>query len=76
MTSTQLEQEVLKLPPSQRAHLAVVAWDSLESDPSAAADSTVDPEGLALAAERDLEIESGTTEAITHSEFRNLTGGS
>lgn len=74
MNRTQIEQAVLELPPVQRARLALAAWESLENDPVAVADSTLDPEGIALAVQRDHEIESGSENAISHSAFRRLTG--
>ena len=53
-------KEILSLPPEERAYLALAAWESLEADPAFAADRTLDPEGIALALERDAEIESGS----------------
>lgn len=76
MNSTeQLERAVLKLPPAERAHLALAAWESLEADPAFAADPAFDPEGIALARARDSEIESGSVTLLTHEEFRRFTGG-
>jgi hypothetical protein len=59
-STAELEKEVLSLPPEERAHLALVAWESLEADPAFAADRTFDPEDVALALERDAEIETGS----------------
>ena len=76
MTHTaQIEKAVLSLPPAQRAHVALAAWESLAGDPAVAADRTFDREGIALAIERDLEIESGSAKLLTHEEFLHLTGG-
>jgi hypothetical protein len=72
--ATQLEKAVLDLPPSERAHLALAAWESLESDPAFAADRTVDAEGVKIASDRDKEIESGAVKPLTHEEFRRRTG--
>jgi len=73
--TAQLEKEVLSLPPEERAHLALAAWESLEADPAFAADRMLDPEGVALALERDAEIESGSAKPLSHSEFRQRTTG-
>jgi hypothetical protein len=45
-STAQLEKEVLSLPPEERAHLALAAWESLEADPAFASDRTLDPEGV------------------------------
>ena len=74
-SAAQLEKAVLSLPPAERAHLALAAWESLESDPSFAADPAFDPEGIALAKARDREIESGVVKPLTHEEFLARTGG-
>jgi hypothetical protein len=74
-STAQLEKEVLSLPPEERAHLALAAWESLEADLAFAADRTLDPEGLALALERDAEIESGAAKPLSHSEFIQRTAG-
>jgi Putative addiction module component len=74
-STAQLEKEVLSLPPEERAHLALAAWESLEADPVFAADPMLDPEGVALALERDAEIESGSAKPLSHAEFRQRTAG-
>ena len=74
-TAAQLEKAVLSLPPEERAHLALAAWESLEGDPVFAADPAFDPEGLRVAAARDREIESGSVKALSHEEFRARTSG-
>lgn len=66
----ELEREVLSLPPRERERLVLAMWDSLESA------STVDPEGIEVALRRDAEIEAGSVEPISHSEFRRLTSSS
>lgn len=76
MKSTrQLEEAVLNLPAAERAHLALAAWESLEHDPAFWADAGFDPEGIALALERDREMESGSLEPLPHETFRRLTSG-
>lgn len=69
---TKLEQEILRLPHAQRERLAMAVWSSLEQD---MADGLSDADGIALALERDREIESGTTSPIDHTDFRRRTGG-
>lgn len=73
--ASQLEKAVLSLPPSERADVALAAWESLESDPSFAANPAFDPEGINLALARDQEIESGAIDPLTHEEFLERTGG-
>jgi len=68
MKATRLEREVLALPPTERAHLALAAWDL-----AFAADRTLDPEGLKVAAARDKDIESGKVKPISHDEFLRRT---
>jgi hypothetical protein len=74
-TITELEKEVLALPPVERERLATAAWESLVSDPSAVSDQSIDPEGIDIALQRDAEIESGAIQAISHAEFVRRTGG-
>lgn len=75
MNAAKLEQAVLSLPASQRMHLALAVWESLEDDGAIAADRSLDPEGVELAVQRDHEIASGAKQALTHEEFTRLTGG-
>jgi hypothetical protein len=74
-TITELEREVLALPPAQREQLATAAWESFVGDPGALSDPGIDPEGIELALQRDAELESGTIQTIGHSEFMKRTGG-
>lgn len=74
-TVTDLEKEVLALPPVEREQLATAAWESLISDPSALGNPEIDPEGIDIAAQRDAELELGTIQAISHAEFMRRTGG-
>ncbi len=73
MKAAQLEHEVLALPPAERARLVLVAWESLVADHAFAADRTLDPEGLKIAAARDQDIESGKVKPISHEEFLRRT---
>jgi len=74
-TITELEKEVLALPPAEREQLATAAWESLVDDPTALSDPYIDPEGIELALQRDAELESGASEAMSHTEFMRRTGG-
>ena len=74
-TITELEKEVLALPPAERERLATAAWESLVGDPSALSDPGIDPEGIDIALKRDAEIESGAIQSIDHAEFMKRTGG-
>jgi hypothetical protein len=56
---TELEKEIFALSPAERERLAMVAWESLVSDPKASSNREIDPEGIQLAAQRDAEFESG-----------------
>lgn len=71
----ELEKEVLNLPPQQRERLVLAAWESLEPSSAALTDSAIDPEGLEIAIDRDKQIESGSVQTISHSEFMQRTGG-
>ena len=74
-TLIELEKNILALPAAERERLATAAWESLISDPGAAGDRTIDPEGVEIAAQRDTEIESGRIQPIGHAEFLRRTGG-
>jgi len=68
-TVSELEKVILALPPSEREHLAVLAWDSLAENSDAAGDGSIDSKGIEIATQRDLEIESGKLQSISHDEF-------
>lgn len=70
----ELERELLRLPPADRACLALKVWESLANDRETVADPLLDPEGLRLALERDSELDSRSIEAIDDSEFRRRCG--
>ncbi|HET7158970.1 MAG TPA: addiction module protein [Burkholderiales bacterium] len=73
-TIVELEKAILALPASEREQLAAAAWESLVNDPNAAS-TEIDPEGLRVAAERDVEIETGRVQAIDQEEFLRRTDG-
>ena len=74
-TLHELQKEVLSLSPAEREQLAAVLGESLVSDPKAASNREMDPEGVQLAVQRDAEIESGQIQPIDHAEFLRRTGG-
>lgn len=67
MSIDQIASEALRLPPKERALLAGSLWESLK-DPSESADQD-EAAVLALALERDREIETGKVQAISHKEL-------
>jgi lactam utilization protein B len=71
----ELEKAVLSLPAAEREHLALAAWESLESEPHIVADRTIDPDGILVAEERAEDIESGRVTTIPRSEFLQRTRG-
>lgn len=73
-TIAEIEKELLQLSPSERARVAIAAWESLASDPLAAADPDLDPKGVELAQTRDADLDSGTS-PLGSEEFRRRTGG-
>ena len=68
-TITELEKEVLALPPAEREQLAIAAWQSLVSDPTELSDARIDPEGIDIALQRVSELEAGAIPAISHAEL-------
>jgi len=71
---TEIERELLRLSPSERARIALAAWESLARDPDAASDPELDPHGLDLAQARNTDLDSGTN-PLDVEEFRRRTGG-
>ncbi len=69
---TRLEKEILALPPKERERLALAAWESLETQ-SDNPDTLPDQEGITLAQQRDTELQSGSVQPLTHSEFLRRT---
>jgi putative addiction module component (TIGR02574 family) len=68
MSVEQIISEALRLTPDQRAHLAESLWASLE-DPFKAPGDMNDEAALALAIERDRQIEKGEIQPISHEEM-------
>lgn len=69
---TRLEKEILALPPKERERLALAARESLETQ-SDNPDTLPDQEGITLAQQRDTELQSGSVQPLTHSEFLRRT---
>lgn len=74
-TVSELEKVILALPPIEREHLAILAWDSLIENRDAAGDGSIDSEGIEIAAQRDAAIDSGNLQLIDYDEFLKRTGG-
>jgi hypothetical protein len=71
----EIERDLLGLPAADRERLVLKAWESLVQDSGAAGNPDIDPEAVDLAKDRDSEIESGKTTAISHEEFTRRTSG-
>ncbi len=72
---SEVEKELLELSPVEREQLALRAWESLVEDEEAQSDPTIDTEGIALAENRDGEIESGNLSLVSKEEFLCRTSG-
>jgi len=68
MSIDQIAAEALRLPPQERAILAESLWESLV-DPFEVPAVTDDAEVLALAVERDRQVETGEVRPVTHEEM-------
>ena len=68
MSIDQIAAEALRLPPKERAMLAESLWESLV-DPFKIPAESDDHEALALAVERDRQLETGEVQALSHEEL-------
>lgn len=68
MTIETIAPEALKLPIRERAMLAASLWESIE-DPYELAVERNEEDALALALERDADIESGAVKAVSHADM-------
>ena len=68
MSIEQIAAEALRLPPKERAMLAESLWESLV-DPFKVAASADDSQAVALATERDRQLDSGEVQPISHEEM-------
>ncbi len=75
-TAAQVEIDIMHLSATERARLAMVAWDSIEDDATFAASHSLDPEGIALAIERDNQMNVSDADSLTLDQFKDRTGGS
>ena len=73
-STSDLEQQLLGLPPADRARLLLRAWESLTDDPDVATDPAIDPQGQKIAIERDADLTNGSANPIDDLEFRRRTG--
>ena len=64
----QIAAEELRLPAKERAMLAGSLWESL-ADPFEVSASADDSETIALAIERDRQLESGDVQPISHEDL-------
>jgi putative addiction module component (TIGR02574 family) len=68
MSIEQLASEALRLPPEERALLAESLWESL-GDPFRSPAAMSEDAALALARQRDRELEDGQTKPVSHEEL-------
>lgn len=68
MSIEQLAAEALRLPPEKRALLAESLWESLE-DPFKMPSGPGDDAALALALERDSQLQKGQVQPVSHEEM-------
>lgn len=68
MSIEQIAAEALRLPPKERAMLAESLWESLV-DPFETPCSGDDSDAVALAVERDRQLETGEVQPISHEEM-------
>lgn len=68
MSIDQIAAEALRLPPKQRALLAESLWESL-ADPFEAPEETDEAAVLAVALERDGQMECGEVQPLSHAEL-------
>jgi putative addiction module component (TIGR02574 family) len=68
MSIDQIAAEALRLPAKERALLAESLWESLE-DPYEARTEMDDAAAIALALERDQQIENGEVQPLSHDEL-------
>jgi putative addiction module component (TIGR02574 family) len=68
MSIDQIAAEALRLPPNERAILAESLWESL-MDPFKIPAGTDDDEAIALATERDRQLETGEVKPVSHEEM-------
>ena len=70
---SKLQKDLLRLPANEREELALSAWNSLGRGSDPAINAKLDPEGIELAMERDQQLDSGSINPISHTEFLRRT---
>jgi hypothetical protein len=70
---SKLQKDLLRLPANEREELALSAWNSLGRGSGPAINAQLDPEGIELAMERDQQLDSGSVNPISHTEFLRRT---
>lgn len=68
MSIDQIASEALRLSPHDRAMLAQTIWESLEA-PYLVASELSDDDAIALAKQRDKEIENGAVAPLSHTQL-------
>ena len=68
MSIDQIASEALRLPAKERAILAESLWESL-ADPFELPSGGDDAESIAVAVERDRQLESGEAQPLSHEEL-------
>lgn len=68
MSLDQITPDALRLPPKERAELALSLWESLEDSFDLTCERS-DDEALAVASKRDDELASGAIQPVAHEEM-------
>ena len=70
---SKLQEDLLRLPANEREELALSAWQSLGRGSDSAINYQLDPVGVELAKERDQQLDSGSVNPISQTEFQRRT---
>jgi hypothetical protein len=70
---SKLQEDLLRLPANEREELALSAWQSLGRGSDPAINAKLDPEGVELAKERDQQLDSGSVNPISQTDFQRRT---
>ena len=70
---SKLQKDLLRLPANEREELALSAWNSLGRGSDPVINAQLDPEGIELAMERDQQLDSGSVNPISRTEFLRRT---
>lgn len=69
MNIEQIGPAALRLPAKDRAQLAASLWESIEDPYRSLAVDREDEDAISTAVKRDAELESGSVQALSHSEL-------